>query len=111
MLQMISRIVLSLVFAGAFQMTAWAGENAPINRHPIPGAAVGFQDDVPINQLPSLVTTAIKNRFPRSEILRAERDLENSRVKYELKVRSNSQIYDVDVTPNGKILKIERKGD
>jgi len=108
---MISRIVLSLVVAGAFQMTAWAVENAPINRRPIPGAAVAFQDDVPIDQLPSLVTTAIKNRFPRSQMLRAERDFDKGRIKYEVKIKSDGQIYDVDVTPNGKILKIEREDD
>jgi hypothetical protein len=111
MLQMFSRIALALVVAVAFQMTAWAGENAPINLLPRPGAAADFQENVPINRLPSPVTAAIKSRFPKGELLMAERDLENGRVKYELKVRSNGQNYDVDVTPSGKILKIERDID
>jgi hypothetical protein len=67
---MFSRI--ALVVAVAFQMTAWAGNNAPINRLPRPGAAVAFQENVPINRLPSPVTAAIKNRFPKSELLSAE---------------------------------------
>ncbi len=111
MLQMFSRIALALVVAVAFQMTAWAGGNAPINLLPRAGAAADFQENVPINQLPSPVTAAIKNRFPKSELLWAEKDLENGRVKYEVKVRSNGQNYDVDVTPSGKILKIERDID
>jgi hypothetical protein len=107
MLQIFSRIVPALVVAVAFQMTAWAGMNAPIHRLPRLGAAVVFQENVPINQLPSPVTAAIKKRFPKSELLEAEKDLENGKVKYEVKVRSDGQNYDVDVTPKGKILKVE----
>jgi hypothetical protein len=111
MLQMFSRIALAMVVAGAFQMTAWAGKNASINRLPSFGAAVGFQENMPINRLPGPVTAAIKNRFPKSELLSAEKDLENGRVIYEVKVRSEGQIYDLDVTPSGKILKIDREND
>jgi hypothetical protein len=107
MLQMFSRIALALVVAVTFHMTAWSGKNASINRLPRPGAAVAFQENVPINQLPSPVTAAIKNRFPKSELLSAEKDLEKGKVKYELKVRNNGKIYDVDVDPSGKILKVE----
>jgi hypothetical protein len=107
MLQMFSRIALALVAAAAFQMTAWAGENAPINRLPRPGAVVAFQENVPINKLPGPVTAAIKNKFPKSELLSAEIDRENGKIKYEVKVRSEGQNYDVDVTPDGKILKVE----
>jgi hypothetical protein len=109
MLQMFSQIALALAVAVAFQMTAWAGKNAPINRVPRPGAAIVFQENVPINQLPSPVTAAIKNRFPKSELLSAEKDLENGKVIFEVKVRSDGQNYDVDVAPSGKILKIERE--
>jgi len=111
MLQMFSRIALALVVAVAFQMTAWAGKNAPINRLPRPGAAATFQENVPINRLPSPVTAAIKNRFPKSELLSAEKDLENGKVIYEVKVRSEGQNYDIDVTPSGKIIKIDREDD
>jgi hypothetical protein len=111
MLQMFSRIALAMAVTVAFQMTAWAGENTPINRLSRPGAAVAFQENVPINRLPGPVTAAIKNRFPKSELLWAEKDLENGRVIYEVKVRSDGQNYDVDVTPSGKILKIDREDD
>jgi hypothetical protein len=111
MLQMFSRIALAMVVAVAFQTTAWAGKNTPINRLPRPGAAVAFQENVPINRLPSPVTAAIKNRFPKSELISAEIDRENGKVKYEVKVRSEGQKYDVDVTPDGKILKIDREDD
>jgi len=107
MLQMFSRIVPALIVTVSFQVTAWAGKNAPINRITIPVAAVAFQENVPVNRLPSPVTAAIKNRFPKSELLSAEKDFENGRVKYEVKVRSDSKNYDVDVTPSGKILKVE----
>ena len=111
MLQMFSRIALALVVAGAFQMTACAEENEPINRLPRPDATADFQENVPINQLPSPITAAIKNRFPKSELLLAEKDVDNGRVIYEVKVRSNGQIFDLDITPSGKILKIDRDID
>jgi hypothetical protein len=108
MLQMFSRIVLIIVGAVAFQMTAWAGENATINRPPRLGAAVKFQENVPINQLPKPVADAIKNRFPKSQMLEAEKDMEKGKVaKYEVKVRNEGKSYDIDVTPDGKILKVE----
>jgi hypothetical protein len=88
-------------------MTARAGENASINKFTRPVAAVAFQENVPINRLPSPVTAAIKNRYPKSELISAEKDLENGMVKYEVKVRSDGQNYDIDVTPSGKILKVE----
>jgi len=108
---MFSRIALALVVAAAFQMTAWAGKNEPINPLPRTAAVVASQENVPLNRLPNPVTAAIKNRFPKSQMLSAERDLDNGIVKYEVKVRSNGQIYDIDVTPGGKILKIDREDD
>jgi hypothetical protein len=111
MLQIFSRIALAMVVAVAFQITTRAGKNAPIHRLSKPDAAVAFQENVPINRLPSPVTAAIKNRFPKSELLSAEIDRENGKVKYEVKVRSEGQKYDIDVTPDGKILKIDREND
>jgi len=111
MLHIFSRIALALVVAVAFQMTAWAGKKATINWLTRPGATATFQENVPINRLPSPVTTAIKNRFPKSELLSAEIDRENGKVIYEVKVRNEGQIYDLDVTPSGKIIKIDREDD
>ncbi|HKQ76755.1 MAG TPA: hypothetical protein VJ810_23875 [Blastocatellia bacterium] len=111
MLRVFSRIALALFVAGAFQMTAWAGENAPINRLPRTGVAGSLQETVPINQLPGPVSAAIKDRFPKGQILRAEKDSDNGMVKYEVKVRSNGHVYDIDVTPSGKIIKVERDVD
>jgi hypothetical protein len=92
-------------------MTSWGGGNVSINRLPSPVIAVAFQENAPINRLPGPVTAAVKNKLPGSEILRAEMDSENGKVNYELKVKSKGQIYDVDVTPNGKVLKIELEHD
>jgi hypothetical protein len=108
---MFSRIALALVVATGLQMTAWAGKNASINRFTGPIAAVALQENVPINRLPSPVTSAIKNRFPKSELLLAEKDLDNGRVIYEVKLRSDGQVYDIDVTPSGKIIKVELDKD
>jgi hypothetical protein len=111
MLQMFSQIALALVIAVAGQMTALAGKNAPINRLLRPITVTDLQENVPVKQLPSPVTAAIKNRFPKSELLLAERDMDNGKVIYEVKVRSNGQIFDLDITPSGKILKIDRDID
>lgn len=111
MSQMFLRIALVPLVGVAFQMTSWAGGNVSINRLPSHGAAVAFQEKVPINRLPGPVTAAIKNKLPGSEILQAEMDSENGKVKYELKVKSKGQVYDVDVAPDGKVLKIELEHD
>jgi hypothetical protein len=113
MLQMLGQIGLALVVTAVFNMNAWALGNGTINRLSSPIAAVTFQeqDYVPINQLPNPVTTAIKNRFPKGELLSAEKDLERGMVKYEVKVRSEGKIYNIDVTPAGKILKIDLEDD
>jgi hypothetical protein len=108
---MFLRIALVPLVAVAFQMTSWGGKNVSINRLPSPGAAVAFQEEVPINRLPGPVTAAVKNKLPGSEILRAEVDSDQGRVKYELKVKSKGQIYEVYVAPDGKVLKIELEHD
>jgi hypothetical protein len=108
---MFLRIALALIVAAGFQMTAWAGKNAPINRYTRNVSAVALQENVPINRLPSPVTAAIKNRFPKSELLWAEKDMDNGRIIYEVKLRSDGQNYDVDVTPSGKIIKVELDKD
>jgi hypothetical protein len=112
MLQLFSRISMALVAAAAFQMTAWAGENA--RAKPLPRLVIeaAFQENVPLNQLPKLVTDAIKNRFPKSQMMEAEKDLENGKiVKYEVKVRNDNKNYEVEVTPTGKIIKVELSND
>jgi hypothetical protein len=111
MSQMFLRIALVPLVAVAFQMTSWGGGNVSINRLPSPVIAVAFQENVPINRLPGPVTAAVKNKLPGGEILRAEMDSENGKVKYELKVKSKGQIYEVYVAPDGKVLKIELEHD
>jgi hypothetical protein len=107
MLQMFSQF--ALVGAIAFQMTAWA--NAPISRLPSPVAGAAFQGTAPATQLPSAVSAAIKNRFPKAQVLWSKKDFDDGMVKYEVKLRSEGVVYDVDVTPSGKIIKIERDDD
>jgi uncharacterized membrane protein YkoI len=72
---------------------AWAGEN------------------VPLDKLPEAVTKAVKDRFPAGELLSAEKETDDGRLKYEVKVRNDGKKYEVEVTPDGKILEVEQEDD
>jgi uncharacterized membrane protein YkoI len=87
------RIALVVVVAGALQASARAGEK------------------VAVDQLPEPVVKAVKERFPKGELLSAERERDDGRIKYEVKVRDGGKKYEVEVTPEGKILEVEREDD
>ena len=74
-------------------------------------SAAGFPawagDAVPPDQLPGPVTQAIKQQFPKGEILSAERETDYGKQKYEVKVMSEGKKYEVDVGEDGVILESE----
>jgi hypothetical protein len=70
---------------------------------------VRADDDVAINQLPNPVVNAIQTQFPKAELLSAERDRDDGKTKYEVKIRTENGRKDVKVTPEGEILKVKNE--
>ncbi|MFN7139806.1 MAG: PepSY domain-containing protein [Limisphaerales bacterium] len=61
------------------------------------------------SELPAAVTKAINDRFPGATLISAERETEKGRVYYEVEIRDKEGRWEVDVTPEGKIIDIDRE--
>jgi len=70
-------------------------------------SAVFAGEDVPAAKLPEPVTKAIMERFPKAELIKAEKETEKGKVKYEVKIRTEGKEKEVDVSPEGKILEVD----
>lgn len=68
-------------------------------------------DRIEIKELPKAVLTGIQMRFPDAEILSAERDRDDGRIEYEVKIRHKGQRYEVELTEDGRITDIDREDD
>ncbi|MCX7664968.1 MAG: PepSY domain-containing protein [Gemmataceae bacterium] len=75
------------------------------------GAVNWAGEKIPLDKLPNAVVKAVKERFPEGEMLSAEKEKDDGRLKYEVKVRNKGKKYEVEVTPDGKILEVEREDD
>ena len=73
--------------------------------------AVSFAKDVeiPVTELPKLVTDAIAKQHPNAVLVSAEKDLkmDGSIQHFEVKVRDGEQIKELTVLPDGAIQKTE----
>jgi len=74
-------------------------------------ASLWAGEKVPLDQLPEPVTKAVKERFPKGELLKAEKETKDGKVKYEVKVSDGGKKYEVDVSPDGAILEVEEDND
>lgn len=77
------------------------------------GVAVpAWADDeaVPVRELPRAVRRAVEKKFPGAEIERAERETDDGKTVFEVTLEAeDDQDIDVELTPDGKILEIERE--
>lgn len=64
---------------------------------------------IPVSQLPEPVANAIKTQFPNAEFLSVERETDDGRVKYEVKILDGNQRKEVELAPDGQVLKIENE--
>jgi len=62
------------------------------------------------DQLPQAVSDAVKKQFPQATIESAEREKEDGRMKYELKVTDQDAKYEFDVAEDGTVLEFEKEG-
>ena len=64
-------------------------------------------EDIAISSLPEPVSKAVKEQFPKGELIKAEKESDDSGLKYELKIREDGKLKEAHVSPEGKILKVE----
>jgi hypothetical protein len=67
------------------------------------------EEKVPLNKLPKAVTEAVKKKFPKAELVSAEKEKEDGKIVYELNFKNEGSTVEVIVTPEGKILVVEKE--
>jgi uncharacterized membrane protein YkoI len=74
------------------------------------GAARADEEEkVPLDKLPKAVVDAVKEKFPKAELLSADKEKEDGKTLYEVAIKDGKQKIDVTVTPEGKIVAIEKE--
>ncbi len=74
-------------------------------------AAIASADEekIPLDKLPKVVLDAVKAKFPDAELTGAEKDDENGKIQFEVALKHKGHKYEVIVTPEGKIVAIEKE--
>jgi uncharacterized membrane protein YkoI len=68
----------------------------------------GKEEKVPLDKVPKAVIDAVKAKFKDAELVGAEKENENGKVIYEINLKVKGQTIEVSVTPDGKIVSIEK---
>jgi hypothetical protein len=72
-------------------------------------AGQAAEQKVPLEKLPKAVTAAVKKRFPKAEMVRAEKESEKGKTLYEVGISDKGKKIEVTVTPMGVITEIEKQ--
>jgi Putative beta-lactamase-inhibitor-like, PepSY-like len=67
------------------------------------------EEKVPIDKLPAAVLKAVKRKFPKAEIEKATKEVEDGTTTYEVELEINDRSVDVSLKADGTILEIERE--
>jgi hypothetical protein len=67
------------------------------------------EEKVPVDKLPAAVLKAIKRKFPKAEIEKATKEVEDGNTTYEIELEIKDHSVDVALKADGTILEIERK--
>jgi uncharacterized membrane protein YkoI len=69
----------------------------------------GKEEKVPLDKLPRAVVDAVKAKFPGAELVSAEKEKEDGKDVYEVAIKFKDHNIEVTLTPEGKILSIEKE--
>ena len=69
------------------------------------------EEKVPLDKLPAAVKDAIKARFPGAKLGEANKETKKDETVYEVELKQKDQEYEVSITPEGKIIQVEREID
>ena len=67
------------------------------------------EEKIPVEKLPAAVQKAIKSKFPKAEIERASKEVEDGKTIYEVELEIKDRSVDVAFKADGTILEIERE--
>jgi hypothetical protein len=73
------------------------------------GSSWGDEEKVPLDKLPKAVVEAVKEKFPKAELISAEKETEKDKTTYAVTIKNGDQELEVTVTPEGKIQVISRE--
>ena len=71
-------------------------------------AAWAAEEKVPLDKLPKAVTSAVKAKFPDAELKGAAKEEVDGKTIFEVSLKSKGHDHDVSLTPEGKIIEIEK---
>jgi hypothetical protein len=66
------------------------------------------EEKVPLDKVPKAVLKAVKAKFQDAKLVGAEKENENGKIRYEIKLARKNQKIEAKVTRKGKILLIEK---
>lgn len=67
-----------------------------------------FDNDIPNNEVPAAVLAAAKAQIPGFVLEEADLQQHAGRRLFELEGRANGRRYEMDILPDGRVLRIER---
>jgi hypothetical protein len=67
------------------------------------------EEKVSVDKLPAAVTKALKRKFPKAEIEKATKEVEDGNTVYEVELEIKDRSVDVSLKADGTILEIERE--
>jgi hypothetical protein len=67
------------------------------------------EEKVPLDKLPKAVTDAVKAKFDGAELVSASKEKDNGKDVYEVAIKHKGTNIDVSLTPEGKIVSIEKE--
>jgi hypothetical protein len=72
-------------------------------------AARADEEKVPLDKLPKAVADAVKAKFDGCEMVSASKEKDNGKDVYEVAIKHKGSNIDVSLTPEGKIVSIEKE--
>jgi hypothetical protein len=69
------------------------------------------EEKVELAKVPKPVLEAVKKRFPEAKLVGASTEKEGDKLVYEIEIKVNDKTIDVTLTPEGKIVTIEKQID
>jgi hypothetical protein len=67
------------------------------------------EDDVPLDKLPAKVTAAVKAKFPKAELVAAQKEVEDGKTLYEVGIKNEGQKIEVTALEDGTIVEVEKE--
>ena len=73
----------------------------------VAGGVRADEEKVPLDKVPAKVRQALKTKYPRAEVVSAEKEDENGKTVYEFKLKQGKKKWEASFTPDGDFVGIE----